>query len=675
MYGKWLFKKIKTEYGFCKVEVFQRDYEGSAMEIEAIANESLTLSLENLGALTDPIGKSVCSFEIINTDQINYDDLFTPDATAYMVVVSTKVEGEDYATRWSGYITPDFFAENLSYRASISISARDNIGYLNDVDFDYDAPTVTIRGLIMAAFSRIAIDYPMQLVFKTQKQTAEGILAIDAAISTYLLRDKTWYEALETVLHDLGLQLRWVDNNTIAVLDVSQLGEEFKLQRFNFIDASGYREILPAWRELTQQQDYGTLENFYVGQIDEEDKLTFVADSLISSSIGLYQPKHVTQWKRHGDVYLLNFYNQYNEEVGDDKQDAIYITGISPSAANAEVLERKMVYSQDVTEVDKEIKISFNLNDTLRTPFATEYSRGERNTLYLPYSAASGTTMLKSPRPYQLKYRFNVFLRAYDGTSYVMRENWVEESALSEQPFIEFLADKLQIIDSGVTDGQGNHRFVYTGYNNDKEYSVTIHTIPKAGVLEFVVYPYTFENDDYTSARDAATFQRGAKISNIVFAVKIGKVGINGKTTIDAKHNVKETQDYIFGQVPQRDGDTITYAGGLFQSDNITALRGFQRNADSPNNYHLLELVGREIAHFNNGNNNKLSGTIKNLGGEPLRFDSFLLYKGAFYLPFACSLNVIANEMNITTMQEVRQYMTADWYDVRLTEQTNKRTK
>lgn len=674
MYGLWLFKELKTEYGFCKVEVFRRDYEGSAMEIEAIPRNSLTLSLENLGAVTDPIGKSVCSFEIYNTGQFNYDELFTPDATAYMVVVSTRVEGEDYVTRWSGYITPDFFAESLSHRAPISISARDNIGYLSGVDFDYDAPTVTIRGLIMAAFSRIAIDYPMELVFKTQKQTAEGILAIDAAISTYLLRDKTWYEALEAVLHDLGLQMRWIDNNTIAVMDVSQLGEEFKLQRFNFIDASGYREILPAWRELSQEQDYGVLDNFYIGQIDKEEKLREVATSAISSNISLYWPKQITQWQGRGEMYFLNFYNQYNAEVGDDKQDSIYITGVSPSVANTEVLESKMVYSQDVTELNREVKITFNLNDTLRTPFATDYVRGERFIYYLP-----STNVQPSGRPtdqllpYQLKYRFNIFLRAYDGTSYVMREDWVEEDVLQEQPFIEFLTDELKTINTGTYTPQGNPRMAYTEYNNDKEYSITINTIPKAGVLEFVVYPWTFENDTASAYRDEATFQRGAKISNIVFAVKVGKIGLSGKTIIDAKHNIKETQEYIFGQVPQREGDIITYAGGLFQSDNITALRGFQRNADDPNNYHLLELIGREIAHFNNGNNNKLSGAIKNLAGEPLRFNSFFIYKGANYLPFACSLNVIANEMNITTMQEVKQYMPAAWYDVKLTEQTNKK--
>lgn len=663
MHGKWLFKEIKTEYGQCKVEIFRKGYTATAIEIGALESNSLTLAMENLGNITDPIGKSVCSFSIIDTAQLDYDDFFTPDATAYKVVVSTRVGEGAYVTRWSGYITPDFFAENLSYRTPISISARDNIGYLNDVDFDLDVSTITVRELIQAAFNRIAEDYPMQIVFATQKQTAEGILAIDATISSMLLREGTWYEAIETILHDLGLQMRWVDNNTIAVLDLSQMPEYYSTQAFNFIDTSGYREILPAWRELSQEQDYGVLDNFYKGQIDGENKLEYAANSVISSNVLLYQPKAITQWSRQGEIYFLNFFNSYNAEIGDDKQDSIYITGVGPSVTNADVLNQKMVYSQAVTEVDKQIKITFSLNDTLRTPLTSQYSRGEKNTLYLPYSAASGTTMIRIPQPYQLKYRFNIFLRANDGTNYVMRDKWEELSTMTEQPFIEFLTDKLQTIDTGVTDGQGNHRFAFTGYDNSKEYSIIVGSIPKAGTLEFVVYPWTFEKDDYTSTRDEATFQRGAKITDIVFSVQVGKTGVSARTQVGVSHNIKSNVDYKFGQVPQREGDVITYAGGLFQSDTITALQGFQRNANATN-YNLLELVGREIIHFNKKNYNKLSGTIRNLAKEPLMFNRLFVREGKKYAPFAYSLNVISNEMSITTMQEVEEYTTEQFSEI-----------
>jgi hypothetical protein len=182
--------------------------------------------------------------------------------------------------------------------------------------------------------------------------------------------------------------------------------------------------------------------------------------------------------------------------------------------------------------------------------------------------------------------------------------------------------------------------------------------------LEFVVYPWTFEQDAYPSVRDAATYQRGAKISDIEFSVQVGKTGVETKTQVGVLHNIAEKVNYSFGQVPQREGDIITYAGGLFKSDTITALQGFKRNVDSTT-YPLLELVGREIIHFNKKNYNKLSGTIKNLAKEPLRFDKVFIYKGKNYLPFACSLDVISNTMNITTMQEVEPYMTYSFVEIK----------
>ena len=656
MYGKWLYKEIQTEYGYCRVEIFRKGYSGSQIEIGALSANSLTLSLENLGTITDPIGKSVCSFSIIDTDQISYDDFFTPDATYYKVVVSTKVGNGAYVTRWSGYITPDFFAENLTYRTPISISARDNIGYLNDVDFDMVATTTTVRNLIQSAFKKIATDYPMNIVFATQKQTAEGVLAVDATISTALLVEGSWYEAIEAVLHDLGLQMRWVDNNTIAVLDLSQIPEYYGLQSFDFIHASGYREILPAWRELKQNQDYGVFSNFYRGFINSDTKLEYAANSDISSNVMLYQPAEGTQWRREGDVYFLNFFNSYNQFIDDNKQDSIFITGVAPTATNANVLATKMVYSQRVTQVNKQVKITFNLNDTLRTPLSTLYTRGEYNTFFLPYGS-SGV-----PHPYKLKYRFNIFLRADDGSNYVMREDWVDEATLlTEQPFIEFTTEKLKTVDTGISFPQGGKKFAYSGYNNEQQYSLTINTLPKSGTLELAVYPWTFDEDNF--ARDNATYQRGAKISDITFAVQLTNSGISSNVQVGDNHNIKDNQDYKFGQVPQSDGDIIAYAGGLFYSDSMTAINGFQRNANG-SNYNLLELVGREIIHFNKKNYNKLSGTIKNLEKEPLMFNRLFMRDGKNYAPFAYSLNVISNEMEITTMQEVEPYTTASFTQI-----------
>ena len=64
MYGLWLFKELKTEYGYCKVDIYRKAFTGSAIEIGGFVGDSLSIALENLDTITAPVGKSVCSFAI-----------------------------------------------------------------------------------------------------------------------------------------------------------------------------------------------------------------------------------------------------------------------------------------------------------------------------------------------------------------------------------------------------------------------------------------------------------------------------------------------------------------------------------------------------------------------------------------------------------------------------------
>ena len=657
MYGLWLFKEIETEYGYCKVEIFRRGYNGSQIEIGALAANSLTISLENLGEITAPVGKSVCSFEIIDTDQINYDDFFTPDATAYKVVVSSRVGSGAYITRWSGYVTPDFFAENLSYRTPISISARDNIGYLNDVDFDLDAATITVRELITKAFARIAEDYPMSLSFVSQKQTAEGILAIDATISTYLLREMSWGEALETILHDLGLQMRWVDNNTIAVLDLFQIPEYYATQGFNFIGASGYREILPAWRQLSQAQDYGLRENFFEGWLKSEN-LSFVKSQTIQTpdeyfghEVRYYTPNN---WGVAREMYTTDpaFYNSsFGEKI------------IFSAVSKDNPSTTYMSWSTNILTSKKPLTVKFKAMNSVLYPYGGIKPYPLQLRLYDPFLALGGT-----PGDYlQIGMRFNLFLHTKDNTTYVMREDWVEDNGTGGGEYLNFTLDKISLESYQSQEGGS---FPVGTRPSDKELTITANTIPYDGVLELRIYgyyvvDYKFGLENGTSVSHSPNFDKFfAYINEPIYTFDSEDIPTGQKSAlqINKLHNVKGSNDYTFGEVPVDHGGINAYAGGLFKDDGSEMI-GFQRNADSQN-YNLLELVGREAIHFNKKNYNKLSGTIKNLDKEPLMFNRLFIREGKTYYPYNCSLNVISNEMNITTMQEVELYETASFTQI-----------
>ncbi len=654
MYGKWLYKEIGTEYGACKVEIYRKNYTGESIEIGALAADSLSIALENLGSITDPIGKSVCSFSIIDTDQVEYDDFFTPDATALKVVVSTRVGSGAYVTRWSGYVTPDFFAENLSYRTPISISARDNIGYLNDVDFDLTATTITVREFIQSAFRRIAEDYPMSLSFVSQKQTAEGILAIDATISTTLLREMSWGEALETILHDLGLQMRWVDNNTIAVLDLSQIPEYYAIQGFNFIDASGYREIVPAWRELSQEQDFGLKENFFEGWL-REDNITFVKSVVM-------RPPNATNWTTDIAYYVPNnwgvardIYTTDPSYYGSKFGKKIFFTGVSEQNPTTTYFSwRQQIQSSIVP-----MKMSFKAFNSVLYP-SEKYASlttpsGRRLVAYNPKDAFHGQ---KVGEYLQIGLKANVLLHSGLKT-YILKSEWVEISDDGAGWQLDFTLPKVEL--SYI---EGNQATAVEP--REEEITINIATIPYDGELEFRIYgwyivgKHNYWEDDYSVTNYTFDWLKClAYINEPTFSFNTDEADSGRETNvmIAEAHNIKQEESYIFGQTFSNGGGLNAYAGALVGTDG-NELVGFQRNANATN-YNLLELVGRELIHFNKRNYNRLSGTIKNLNKEPLMFNRLFVREGKKYAPYNYSLNVISNEMNITSMQEVVPYETA----------------
>lgn len=663
MYGLWLFKELKTEYGYCKIEIFKKSYSSSPIEIEAVEANSLTLSIENLSETISPIGKSVCSFSIVDTGQLSYDDFFTPDATGIKVVISTINEDRGdvaYTTRWSGFVTPDFYSESLVYRTAINISARDNIGYLSDVEFDLVEPSIQIRELFSKAFAKISEQYPMDVMFRSHKTTEDGVLLTDAVISTALFKDKTWGEVLELILHDLGLQMRWVDNNTIAVIDLSQIPEYYLPTQFQFINSSGYKEICPAWRDLSQEQDFGIRENSFEGNITSQN-LRFVdieepitpttgggaGNNYYESKIAYYAP---TNWQTTGDIFTTDpaYYNDANSKK-------IYFT-----AANInDVHSRYMSWRQDISKTEIPLSISFKALNSLSMPSRIFGEEGvEAPRILIPFKFNKVTISKFDGGTLQIGIIYDIFL--YSGLKkYKLNYNWVDVSDGTQTAPLKFVLPEMYF--SGEDDDE-------PPVPKEEECVININGIPATGELEFVIYGWYFITIQDTWNE---TFNKGvewekffAYVNDVTYTFENNSKGTGqeAKTSINPLHNILRNEKYQFGNVPKYGGGLSAYAGGLF---NLVGeeLSTFKRNEDSPA-YNLLELVGREIIHFNKKNYNKLSGEIKSPTKKPLKFNSLFSREGKLYYPFSCSLNVIDNTMTITSMQEVEPYTTESFTEI-----------
>ena len=207
-YGLYLYKEINSKSGkTIRLEIFQKDYSGSSIEIESMSGTPLSLVIDNANSgVYLPIVKSFLNINIIDTEQIDYSVFFTPDATKIKVIL--KVNG---TAEWSGYLTPDSFSQSLQYRSEINLTARDNLGMLSEFDYDLTNRFYSISTLINTALTKIGFQFTLDI--RTKKVDSANETIINGLTQTSLWIGKTWQEVLETILTGIGCQLRYVGGN------------------------------------------------------------------------------------------------------------------------------------------------------------------------------------------------------------------------------------------------------------------------------------------------------------------------------------------------------------------------------------------------------------------------------------------------------------------------------
>lgn len=113
------------------LKIYEKDYNGFSSEIEALGADSIRISFGNQGDRRyEPIKKTSISFSIIDTEQFDYTQFYTSDATKY------KVEVEALGFKHVGFIVQDSFSRALSYKAAINLTAIDNLSILDGLKFE-----------------------------------------------------------------------------------------------------------------------------------------------------------------------------------------------------------------------------------------------------------------------------------------------------------------------------------------------------------------------------------------------------------------------------------------------------------------------------------------------------------------------------------------------------------
>lgn len=242
------------------LNIYEKDYTGTSKQIDALT--SLILEADCQDAQS-PIQKVILRIgladrpEMPDTDTRKYggwEEFFTPDATRYLVEM--LVAG---SAIWKGYITPDAWSETLDFHASVSVTARDNIGHLEDFEFASDSELISVDEIISSAMALIEPQFTIIYDYANDYtiESEDGISITDAYVNTSLFTGKSWYEVLESVLTSLGMCIRYVGWNQYFIgflRYVSQYNGGTTVQ--NYLRGSATLTLAPAYREIIEDDAY-----------------------------------------------------------------------------------------------------------------------------------------------------------------------------------------------------------------------------------------------------------------------------------------------------------------------------------------------------------------------------------------------------------------------------------
>lgn len=259
----------------------QKDYTGNAMEIGDL--QSLQMQIDGDDDPCEPIQKTIVTFTLVDsadkedTDTVkygNWQEFYTPDSTKYRVRIVVDDE-----LMWSGYVTPDSWEESLDYRGTVTITARDNIGHLDDFDFDYESEDglASVQTLLKAALDKIdfAMDvtwllatndsYSVKALYTPAQDETVHLGAWRVNLSTY--DGESWGTVFETLLSSLGLTFRFVGFNEYICTYLRYLpllGNKTVLSNTVVSLSGGTRTLDPAYRQIKDTLSY-----------DHEDTLAY----------------------------------------------------------------------------------------------------------------------------------------------------------------------------------------------------------------------------------------------------------------------------------------------------------------------------------------------------------------------------------------------------------------
>ena len=655
-----------------RVEIHQRDTApASVLQIGDVCG----LELEIQGGQDDifvPIVKTqarlsmVASLDKPTSGGIKYGDwgeFYTPDATLYKFVIMTK-QSESVAhwwkTRWTGYITPDSWEEGLAYRDAITITARDNIGHLQDFEFDMEGDEfglASIESIINRAME--VVEMPMYFVDTQAVPTLtadDGTKILGAKVVVDTFRGKDWYSVLEGILDSIGYSIRFTDDNKLTYAPIRHLpllGAPDAIwrpatQNVEFYGGSG--TIVPAVKKITETHDYeynGDIlapitNNKTYGSTQTYDQRKYnpgIVDNYIQAPYNKVTDHGDSAWMDNSDMLDPSLYEPHLLEDGWDQHAFIPINARNASLQQNLLFRTK---SPDVT-----IHISFNPHTVTAFPVALPpYSRSlweSQDTLY--------------------KIKCAIYYSTTGGYRYWDGKVWVGNPVV-----LEFEYDATQ--KESATDLE--------------VVLAKCDALPEEGniVIELRDLQYYWQRKNAPTGGtgrpidDIGTFTR---IASIVFSVNQNNLTKNTVTTVnDEKNNISLNRNSLVSPlskevsfiVPANYGSALFYGGsGGRMPDPYPYMLKWSRysgNTRKP----LPVFIHQQILCYRGASLWELNGDCAPRNNELLRFNSLLQYKNRTYMLKSGTMDFMTGTINGASLREFLEYddiwddtQEGDWSD------------
>lgn len=573
----------------------------------------------------------------------DWEEFYTPDSLAFKVELR-----KDGTLIWSGYITPDSFEEDLEYRGSVTLVARDNLGHLQDFQFDAEVGNdtmISVRDIIGQAWGKVECLMP---VWYSESEDViwpecEGVTALDCLVNTEAFEGKNWYEALEGVLNSFGLAIRYVGDAEFRVMPIRAIPclgketmDEVEVKDVLF-EASGHRMLTPACKSIVDTLNYeqGPIAQF---NLDSED-YNRVTLTINGSSVETWEPKPSSGWERAGNIGTINPF----EFGADPRSGASYAdnSNLFVSVVN-EVDPLDCIFTQKVFMVGEQVlDISFTINGIF-------------------YSANYNGTSINAGSAKQQAVSLNYALKAYicDDQANVCGTRYFDPETNT------FVSEEKYCV-ATVNYGQTSDRGRYGQQSLNVEHSVVV----PAGTGIFQVNFYGFTAD--VSEAGAAMRPSYTPIQNMIAAGKAyckisdflmeqseaQSYRFSKLTTVyDESYNMMITREPMLGSAPLVLTPKVI-TNGIYLPDSFYSSARVWHWPEGKESS-LQAVIAQQILMYYSQPNSILTGTL--LASQPkevLGFDCLWRWRNKNFVLIAGQLDLLTGHIENAKLREYKEWI------------------